>query len=236
MQWRQMAARLAALVLVAVAACSYPTTQMQPVVRQGERFDAALTDAVERGDFAEAHRVCERWLELARRSGTTINMVAAYETIAWVRWAEGDVAAALAASDAMGDWAVRAIAGEQRRAALNHFFSVRAWLLAEAGSADEAAAAHAELARQATQPGDRPWLAIMRAWLAVQRGDLASANAALAEVDVATDDDSLDLLVFARARPAQADEFRRRLVAAPRSYLRGAVLHRWPQKEKAAHF
>ena len=53
---------------------------MVPVEREGEHLDAQVTAALERGDFAEAHRLCGRWLELARESGTMINLVAAHET------------------------------------------------------------------------------------------------------------------------------------------------------------
>ena len=52
-------------VLLAVGmGCNYPPTQMAPVERRGERFYAQVTSAVERGDHAEAYRLCDRWLDL----------------------------------------------------------------------------------------------------------------------------------------------------------------------------
>jgi predicted Zn-dependent protease len=224
-----MTARLVVLALV-VASCRYPATQMTPKTGEGERYASAVTAAVERGDFAAAHRLIDGWFALARKSGTTINMVGANENLLWIRWAEGDAAGTLAANDAMGDWA-RRCDGEPRRSALSHYYSLRAWILAEAGRADEAEAAYTELARVATRPGDSEWLAIVHAWLAVNRHDLDAANRALAGVDVAADNDALDLYVLARARPSEAEVYRRRLSEeAAHTLTRAAVLQKWARK------
>src|SRR5262249_6659477 len=113
---------------------------MEPVVREGERLEAELTAALERGDFAEAHRGCTRKLALAERSGTPINSVAGHEPLLGIDWAEGTGAGALAEGDAVGAWSRRA-AGEQQRAGLMHYWWSRAWILADAGRAADAAAA-----------------------------------------------------------------------------------------------
>lgn len=224
-----LAARCGLLAL-ALAGCAYPTTQMEPVVRRGERFDADVTAALERGDFAEAYRLCDGWLELARQSGTMVNLVAGHETILWIHWAERDLPGALVENDAMGQWARRAV-GEQQRMGLMHYWWSRAWLLAEAGRHAEAGAANAELDRVSTQAGDRSSLPLMRAWLACQRGDLAAAGAALAGFDVDGDDDPPDLYLIARIRQAEGDaagaeRLRRRIRDGARTRSRAVVMQR----------
>jgi ATP/maltotriose-dependent transcriptional regulator MalT len=169
------------IALAAFIGCAYPQTAMEPMVRRGEAFEAGVTAALERGDFAEAYRLCERWLALAHESGTPVNLVAVHETILWIRWAEHDAAGAMAESDAVGQ-AARRCDGEARRMALMHHWWCRAWLEAEAGRADEAAAAYAALERVSTQPGGRTSLPVLAAWLALARGDVAGAMAAMRAV------------------------------------------------------
>ena len=66
---------------------------------------------------------------------------------------------------------------------------------------------------------------------AVNRGDLPAADTALAGVDVAADNDPLDLYVFARARPSEADAYRHRLIdGAAHTLTRAAALQKWARK------
>src|SRR6476646_4606834 len=102
------------------AGCTYPPTRMAPVERQGELLDSQVTSAVERGDYAEAYRLCDRWLDVARASGTMMNLVATHENMLRIRWSDRAIAGALRENDAMGEYSRRA-AGEQRRAGLMHY-------------------------------------------------------------------------------------------------------------------
>jgi hypothetical protein len=215
------------LVLAIIAGCAYPQTQMEVKMGPGEQIDADFTAAVERGDFAEAERVADRWLALAVRSGTMVNMVAAHETLLWLRWSEGDSARALAENDAMATFAARA-QGEPRRASWAHYWWTRTWLLADAGRTAEAADACNELERDIRSDEDRAGLKVLRAWVALAGGDSAAAEKALAGVNLDADDDSTDLYVLIRLRQAQHDEaaaerLRQRLRGGARTWMRGLV-------------
>lgn len=218
-------------VLLAVGmGCTYPPTQMAPVERRGERFYAQVTSAVERGDYAEAYRLCDRWLELARSSGTMINLVAGHENVMLIRWSERDLAGAMKQNDAMAEYSRRAV-GEQRRAGLMHYWWWRAWLLSETGSHVDAANALAQLDRVSTQPGDRQSLPLITAWLAYNRGDMAAANAAVAAMTVDSDDDPTDLYIVARIRQSQGDaagaeRLHERIRRGARTLTRAAVVQR----------
>jgi len=202
---------------------------MAPVERQGELLDSQVTSTGERGDYAEAYRLCDRWLDVARASGTMMNLVATHENMLRIRWSQSDIAGALRENDAMADYSRRAV-GEQRRAGLMHYWWWRSWLLAEAGRHADAAGALTELDRLSTRPGDRASLPVMTAWLAYNRGDQATANAAAAAV-VDSDDDPPDLYVFARIRQsdgdaAGAERLRERIRRGARTLERAIVVQR----------
>jgi hypothetical protein len=192
--WVVTAALVAGLML---ASCSYPTTQLVPVEYDGKRLEDQLTAAVERGDFAEAQRLCELTLMLAQHSGALADFVSAYEKVLWIRWARGDDKGALAASAQMAEYA-RRCAPEQQRVGLMRVYFARAFVLAHGGEHAGARAAGAELDRIATQPADRPSVSVIDAWNALYDAEVGRASNLLAAVDEEDDNDTSHLFVFRR--------------------------------------
>ncbi len=194
----------------------------------------------EKDDLAGAY-------DLLARRGAALETAGRYDlagicwnTTTWVRWAQGDLAGALAENARLGQALARADPDPQR--VLNqHYVWDRAYLLRDqadrAPPADKAKVmADAEAAREEyhniAPPEDQSGAAVLDAYFAWRSGDFAAAAALARKVDLEKDSDAQDLFILALVYEsagdrATADKLRARANEA--HYMMPPLLRRWNQ-------
>jgi hypothetical protein len=185
----------------------------------------AMTDALEREDFAAALKGTDQWLAGHPDVGT-LGLI--YNCRTWIRWGAGDRRGAFDENEQL----VPTVAGaepEVRRDWLLHYWWDRGYLLAEAGKIKEAEAARVEFDRLGDRPDDQDSRKVLEAWVRLLAGDRKGARAAAAAVDVERDADLQDWYVVERALEAGGDTagaaaLREKIRSGPRYPMKPLIL------------
>src|SRR5579859_7575884 len=149
------------MLLVVVGCAHVPPPAPKKPLDTRERLQA-MTTSLEKRDFAGALRDTDEWLK-ERPDASTQALI--YNCRTWIRWGAGDKAGAAAENERLPQ-----IAGG-KRGPLLHYWWDKAYLLAEAGKLEEAAAARAEFDRLGNTPDDADSRRVLAAWLALCRHD-----------------------------------------------------------------
>ena len=218
-----------------------------PPTPEEQAFANDYQDAVaraERSDLAGAYDVLARRgaaLEAQNQFGIA---GICWNTATWVKWAQGDLAGALAENAKLGQALTRA-EPEARADLYLHYLWDRAYLLRDqadrapaaekAGALAQAEAARAEYGRAATA-AEADGLAVLEAYFAWRSRDTAAATAAARRVDLARDQDAQDLYIVALVLEDAGDaktaaDLRARIEKA--HYMMPPLLRHWAETSSA---
>lgn len=170
---------------------------------------AEATAAASKGDLFRARELLSALVAEAKTRPDDDLEFWLHNELTWVRWADGDLTAALAEVDhARATLDHATLPADKTRSLRLHEKWDRAYLLLElAGAATltkktmlaSADAARADYDALAKEAGDRDGAAVLAAFFAVRKGDAKGALAAAKAVDVERDSDVQDLYVLATA-------------------------------------
>jgi hypothetical protein len=186
------------------------------------RMKAAYERAVEaaaRADFATGERELSALLDEALSREGDDAAFWLHNQLTWLRWAEGDLAGALAEVDGAKSALVRTHVPEKESARTGlHEKWDRAYLLLElareapptlrAKALAAADAARADYEKAATPLADSDGMAVLAAFFSMRAGDAKGALAAAKRVDAEKDTDLQDIYVLALAYDAAGDHGR----------------------------
>jgi hypothetical protein len=182
---------------------------------------AAMTESLEREDFARALNDTDDWLG-THPDADTLALI--YNCRTWIRWGSGDRKGALDENEQLPR-VVASAAEDVKRGALLHYWWDKSYLLAEAGRAGEAEKARAEFFQLGDRPDDEDSRNTLVAFLRAMAGDGKGAREAAEQVDLARDGDLQDAYVVQRAIAAGGDQAK---AAAIREQIRSGP--RYPMK------
>lgn len=167
-----------------------------------------------------------------------------WNTTTWVKWAQGDLAGALAENAKLGQALTRA-EPEARADLYLHYLWDRAYLLRDQadrapaadkpGALAQAEAGRAEYGRAATA-AEADGLAVLEAYFAWRSHDAAAATAAARRVDLNRDQDAQDLYIVALVLDEAGDaktaaDLRARIEKA--HYMMPPLLRHWAESSSA---
>jgi len=206
-------------------------------------YEAAV-DRAEKDDLAGAYDLLARRGAALETAGRFDLAGICWNTTTWVKWAQGDLAGALAENAKLGQALTRA-EPEARADLYLHYLWDRAYLLRDqadraaaadkAGALAQAEAARAEYVRAATA-AEADGLAVLEAYFAWRSRDTVAATAAARRVDLVRDQDAQDLYIVALVLEEAGDaktaaDLRARIEKA--HYMMPPLLRHWAETSSA---
>jgi hypothetical protein len=210
-------------------------------------FATDYEDAVgraDKGDLAGAYDLLARRGAALEAQGHFDMAGIVWNTLTWVRWAQGDLPGSLAENAHLGQ-ALQRAEPDARADLERHYLWDRAYLLRDradrvpeperAAARADADAAHAGFAHAATSE-EADGVAVLDGYFAWRAHDLAAATTAARRVDLGRDQDAQDLYIVALILEEAGDaktaaDLRARIAQA--HYMMPPLLRHWTESSSA---